>query len=233
MDERDDDPDPQRGRRDDDDGEEMPEDSDVYLLDLDDAESVDADRVAREALEAVEKVERASGEMRLDELRREVAEEEAAPTISRLEEELAELRDRSVRTLADFENYRRRSERERDEVRRYALTEALRDLLPVVDNLERALAAGGTVEDLKTGVEMILRQLRDLLRQRGVVEIAAQGLPFDPAQHEAVAREEQEGVAVPTVVEEMQRGYRLHERLLRPALVRVAVPVAGREGGET
>ena len=98
-------------------------------------------------------------------------------------------------------------------------------MLPVVDNLERALAAGGKVEDLKLGVELTLRQFKDLLRQRGIVEVPAVGEPFDPAVHEAVAREEAADVSVPTVTAEMQRGYSLHGKLLRPALVRVAMPV--------
>jgi molecular chaperone GrpE len=146
-------------------------------------------------------------------------------SISRLEEELEELRDRSIRTLADFENYRRRAERERDELRRYAAFEAMSDFLPVLDNLERALSAGGSADDVRVGVEMILRQMRDLLRQRGVAPVEALGEPFDPTLHEAVARDEDPDVDVPTVIEEMQRGYRMHDRLLRPALVKVAMPV--------
>ena len=100
----------------------------------------------------------------------------------------------------------------------------MRDLLPVVDNLQRALAAGGTVDDLKLGVELTLRQFTDLLKQRGVVEVPALGAPFDPAVHEAVARVDDETVEAPTVIDELQRGYTLHGKLLRPALVRVAMP---------
>ena len=139
--------------------------------------------------------------------------------------ELAELRERHLRLRADFENYRKRMDREREERSRRALIEPLRDLLPVVDNLERALAAPGTSDDLRHGVEMIVRQFIDTLRRFGVEEIAAVGLPFDPQFHEAVAREERADVEVPTVIAELQKGFLLNDRLLRPAMVRVAVPV--------
>lgn len=155
--------------------------------------------------------------------------------IESLRKEIADLRDRSMRTLADFDNFRKRAERERQELRRYALVEPLRELLPIADNLERALSAGGSAEDLKRGVEMILRQLQELLRRLGVREVAAVGEAFDPARHEAVAREESARVQTPTVAETLVRGYELHDRLLRPAMVKVAVPVeepaAAHDGG--
>jgi molecular chaperone GrpE len=141
-----------------------------------------------------------------------------------LRREIADLRDRSVRTLADFDNYRKRSDRERRDAVRYAAAAPLGDLLEVVDNLERALAAGGAADDLKLGVEMTLRQLEDVLRRHGVASVPASGERFDPAHHEAVSRLEDPDVEAPTVVEELQRGYRLHDRLLRPARVVVAVP---------
>lgn len=144
--------------------------------------------------------------------------------VAELRREIADLRDRSVRTLADFDNYRKRSERERRDAVRYAAAAPLGDLLEVVDNLGRALAAGGTADDLKLGVEMTLRQLEDVLRRHGVESVPAAGELFDPAHHEAVSRLEDPDVDAPTVVEELQRGYRLHDRLLRPARVVVAVP---------
>jgi len=143
--------------------------------------------------------------------------------------ELADLQQRHLRLRADFDNFRKRMEREREENRRYALAEPLRELLPVLDNLERAATAQGRLEDLQRGVEMIARQLAETLRRFGLSEVAALGEPFDPQVHEAVLREESADVEVPTVVDEMQRGYRLHERLLRPALVRVAVPIEPEE----
>src|SRR5437588_10681 len=149
---------------------------------------------------------------------------DAGGEIGKLRREIADLRDRSLRTLADFDNFRKRAERERQETRRYALLEPLREFLPVADNLERALSAGGSAEDLKRGVEMILRQMQELLRRFGVREVAAVDEVFNPALYEAVARVESDLVAVPTVTETLVRGYMLHDRLLRPAMVKVAVP---------
>ena len=201
------------------------DDEGVYHLDVEGEEQVDVDELTREALAAVAGPKEAG-----DAAGGPAADAPLDPDVAELQAELAELRDRSIRTLADFENYRRRADRERDDLKRFAVADVLRDLLPVVDNLERALAAGGTVEDLKLGVDLTLRQFKDLLRQRGVGEVQAAGEPFDPALHEAVAREEDPQVAVPTVTAELQRGYTLNGRLLRPALVRVAVPAAGGSG---
>lgn len=163
--------------------------------------------------------------------------EEAPPTAPatagiaerRLEAELAVERERFVRLRADFDNFRKRSDRERAEIERYALVEPARELLPVVDNLDRALAAAGGADDLRRGVEMILRQLEEVLRRLGITSIPALGERFDPSVHEAVLHEESAEVAAPTVVQELQRGYRLNDRLLRPAMVKVAVP---RDAGE-
>ena len=184
-------------------------DEDDEALEID-AGDHDVEETMRQAVAAVEEVER-GGDTSVD--------------VGRLEQELADLRDRSIRTLADFDNYRKRAERERQDLKRYAWMEPMRDFLEVVDNLERAAAAAGSAQDLQQGVEMILRQLDEVLRRHGVVAIESQGLPFDPALHEAVSRQESAAVSEPTVAEELQKGYRLHERLLRPARVVVAVPV--------
>ena len=185
------------------------------MLDLD-AQEEDLEQVMRAATEAVESAE---SDKRVD--------------VARLEQELADLRDRSMRTLADFDNYRKRAERERQEAKRFALTEPMRDLLDVVDNLERAVAAPGSVEDLRQGVEMILRQLDELLRRHGVKPVEAHGEAFDPTVHEAVASRESDAVEEATVDEEYQKGYLLHDRLLRPARVVVAVPQRDEESRET
>jgi molecular chaperone GrpE len=144
--------------------------------------------------------------------------------VARLQREVAENRDRAVRALADFDNYRKRTERERDELRKFALLDPMRDFVAVADNLDLALRAEGSADDLRRGLEMIQRQLMELFRRYSVSAIPAVGQPFDPALHEAVSREERAEVTVPTVVDELRRGYRMHERLLRPAMVRVAVP---------
>ncbi len=188
------------------------EDSEVETIDLESDEEEDIEEAMRRAVAAVDDVS-ARGD-----------DDGGASDVERLEQEIADLRDRSVRTLADFDNFRKRAERERQETKRYALVEPMRDLVEVVDNLERALAAGGSADDLKRGIEMILRQLTDLLRRYGVKALDAAGEPFDPAVHEAVSSRPSAEVSEPTVAEEYQKGYTLHDRLLRPARVVVAVP---------
>jgi molecular chaperone GrpE len=189
---------------------------DAVALDLD-GQTEDLDAAMRDAVAAVEGVE---GERKGLAAVDEPNESETA----KLRREIADLRDRSMRTLADFDNFRKRSERERQESRRYALLEPLRDFIEIVDNLGLALSASGSADDLKRGVEMIHRQMGDLLRRHGVKEIEALDQPFDPALHEAVSREEDPTVQKPTVVGELRRGYLLHDRLLRPSMVKVAVP---------
>lgn len=154
-----------------------------------------------------------------------------AVELGRLQQELEDLRDRSLRTLADYENYRKRVERERTESRRYAGFEVLRELLEVVDNLERAVAAPGSVDELKQGVELILKQLHDLLRRSGVRPVPAVGEPFDPNMHDAVSRDQDATVDRPTVTAEHQPGFWMHERLLRPAVVSVAMPADEPDAG--
>lgn len=197
-----------------DDDKNMGEDEAV-ALDLD-GQTEDLDAAMRDAVAAVEEVEGERGQAS--------AEETAEEEVAKLRREIADLRDRTMRTLADFDNFRKRSERERQETRKYALLEPLRDFLEVVDNLGLALSAAGSADDLKRGVEMIHRQMQELLRRLGVKEIEALNQPFDPALHEAVQREEDPTVQKPTVVGELRRGYMLHERLLRPTMVKVAVP---------
>ncbi|MEM9596157.1 MAG: nucleotide exchange factor GrpE [Acidobacteriota bacterium] len=136
----------------------------------------------------------------------------------------SEIQERLLRTLADFDNFRKRTEREKETMRKHAATDVLRDMLGGIDNLERAMASAGNVDELKQGLEMVLRQQHDVLKRHGVEPVAALDQPFDPTYHEAVGREEKEGIEVATVTAELQRGYRLHDRLLRPAMVYVAVP---------
>ncbi|MGB5159911.1 MAG: nucleotide exchange factor GrpE [Thermoanaerobaculia bacterium] len=153
----------------------------------------------------------------------------AGSEVSKLQAEVADLRDRSARILADFDNFRKRSEKERDEDRRFANADVFRQLLPVIDNLERALSAEGSEQDLKVGVDLILRQIKDLLASSGVERVAAMGSLFDPQFHEAVSREEDPSVKDPTVIHELQSGFTMHGRLLRPAVVMVAMPAVDDE----
>ncbi len=140
--------------------------------------------------------------------------------------EAAEAHDRYLRALADFDNFRRRVTREREEGRRQAQEELLREILPVLDNFDRALAvapAPGADGGFRAGVELIHRDFLKALERIGVRPFGAVGEPFDPQRHEAVGRVERADVADQTVVDEMQRGYLFHERVLRPARVVVAV----------
>ncbi len=150
--------------------------------------------------------------------------------------EAAEARDRYVRTLAEFENYRRRTGREREDWRRQAQEELLREILPVLDNFDRALAAAptpGTDQAFRTGVELIHRNFQAALERVGVRPFVAVGEPFDPARHEAVGRSERRDVEDQTVVSEALRGYLIQDRVLRPAQVVVAVhPAPASAGGE-
>lgn len=135
------------------------------------------------------------------------------------------LRDRLMRTAAEFDNYRKRVERERREMIERAAESVLADLLPIVDNLERALSAEAGPEGAdayRQGVELIHRQLLDLLAQRGVTPIEALGADFDPHLHEAVASEPADGHRDGEIVEVFRTGYRLGDRLLRAAMVKVA-----------
>ena len=192
-------------------------DTPEVALDLDE-QSPDLETAMREAMAAVEGVEAGARPAEP------AAGGSGSEDVSKLRQENTELRDRVTRTLADFDNFRKRSQRESQEFRRYALLEPMREILAVADNLDLALSAQGSAEDLKRGVEMIHRQMQELLRRFGVTEVPAVGQPFDPTQHEAVAREESAEVKAPTVSAELRRGYKLHDRLLRPAMVKVAVP---------
>jgi molecular chaperone GrpE len=132
--------------------------------------------------------------------------------------------DRLLRKTAEFDNYRKRVERERREQAEWAAADVLTELLPLVDDLERALQADSETgtDAYRKGVELIHKQMLDLLRRRGVTAVEAVGRPFDPREHQAVTHEAVPGHADGEVVEEFRRGYKLRDRLLRPAMVKVA-----------
>ena len=146
------------------------------------------------------------------------------PVLAELKREHTELYDRLLRATAEFDNYRKRTERERRETSERVTAALLEDLLPIVDDLERALKAeaGPGAEAYRTGIEIIYRQLQDLLARRGATPIPAVGTDFDPHVHQAVAYDESPGHRDGEVLEELRRGYKLGDRLLRPAMVRVA-----------
>ena len=143
---------------------------------------------------------------------------------ARIAEERDAYRDQLLRARAEFDNYRKRMERDRAQVSARMTEDALRDFLPIIDDLERALAAdtGDAGSSIHQGVQMIYKQALEVLRRRGLEPIDAIGQDFDPNIHEAVAYEPAEGRREGEIIGELRRGYRIGDRLVRPAMVRVA-----------
>jgi molecular chaperone GrpE len=151
---------------------------------------------------------------------------ELEETLQKVALERDELKDKYLRGLAEIDNFRKRVKKEKEEFQKYVLSEFLVDLLQIYDNLERALKAKG-IENEKgiiTGVEIIRKQLLDLLKKYHVVEIDALGKHFDPIFHEALSKEERSDIAQPVVVEIYQKGFTYNDKLLRPVLTKVAIP---------
>lgn len=157
--------------------------------------------------------------------------EDAGADHSELEKELETLRkekddiyQRLLRKQADFDNFRKRSEKEKREFQAYAITEFLLELLPILDNFERALAHPDEQSgaEYRKGVELIYRQFRDLMEKKGLRAIETAGQPFDPNYHEAILREERNDLPENTILAELQKGYFFRDKLLRPAMVKVS-----------
>ena len=149
----------------------------------------------------------------------------AEDKLSEMQKDLATLKDRHLRKLAEFENLRKRSEREKSEYYRQALASFLGDFLDIADNFQRALDHARPEElsnDFGQGVELIHKQFAELWKRYGLKEVDTTG-SFDPNVHEAVATEESDAVAPQTILQVLQKGYMLQDRLVRPALVKVAV----------
>ena len=180
-----------------------------------DADDADDAYVIEDTGVTVEDIER--------EMREADAGADAEGSVPSLEQENRALKDRVLRTLADFENYRKRSDREKADFFKYALANVMRDLLPVLDNFDRALEHAEEGDEFHKGVLLIYKQLFDLLQKHGLKPIEESNVRFDPNIHEAVVREEDDSVPSQTVVALLQKGYYLYDRLLRPALVKVAV----------
>ncbi|HEY6444848.1 MAG TPA: nucleotide exchange factor GrpE [Acidobacteriaceae bacterium] len=140
----------------------------------------------------------------------------------RLKAERDQLFDRLARLQAEFDNARKRETKERTEFRDYAVANAVEQFLPVLDNFQLALKATGSADQLRTGVELIVKQMEEALRGLNVQPVEAVGAVFDPKVHEALDMVERSDVPDHQVLEEVRRGYRIRDRLLRPALVRVA-----------
>jgi molecular chaperone GrpE len=146
--------------------------------------------------------------------------------VRKLVDETRQLRDQLLRKQAEFDNFRKRMEKEKQDGVQYALFSAVKELLPILDGFERALASRSSGEDFRTGVELILQQFYTALQKLGVKPIESKGHPFDPRLHEAVATMMTDDLPEHQIVDEMQRGYLLKDRLLRPAMVRVAKPLS-------
>lgn len=142
--------------------------------------------------------------------------------LNRLRQERDALVDRLARLQAEFDNARKRSAKEQQDFRDYALADALKSLLPIVDSFDRALASDQTGAEFKKGVELINRQFHDTLAKLGLQPVEAKGREFDPNLHQAVQMVETDEHPDHEVIDELQRGYKLRDRLLRPAMVRVA-----------
>jgi molecular chaperone GrpE len=154
------------------------------------------------------------------------ADESAAPETEKLRAERDALLDRLARLQAEFDNARKRAVREQQEFREYAAADVIKNFLPILDSFERALKAGGdsnsSSNDFRNGIELIYRQFQDALQKIGVQPIVSVGQAFDPRVHEAVEMVDTTEVPDHHVLDELRRGYKYRERLLRPAMVRVA-----------
>lgn len=146
---------------------------------------------------------------------------QAQSEIDRLKAERDQLVDRLARLQAEFENARKRESRERADFRDFAVSGAVEQFLPVLDNFQLALGSSGSIEQLRTGVELIVKQMEDVLRTLNVTVVETVGVRFDPRVHEALESVDRTDLPDHQVLEEVRRGYRIRERLLRPALVRI------------
>ena len=156
----------------------------------------------------------------------------AEEQIVTLQEEVAELKDQLLRNQADVENFRKRVLREREDAIRYANSNLLLDLVETIDNFERAIKSSEESKDFETfftGIDMIEKQLTSMLESKhGLKRFESMGEEFNPELHEAIAAEESAEVATQTVIDDLLKGYMLHDRVLRHAKVRVAMPVSGK-----
>jgi molecular chaperone GrpE len=193
----------------------------------------------REALDSIpDGASRAKAEKSEDEALAPAEEGEAVPSRDalRFQTQLAESHDRLLRLQADFDNYRRRAAREHQEAMQFGPQNLVKDLLSVVDNLDRAIdharkSEAGELQGLLLGVELVQRELLSVLDKHHVTEIEALGKTFNPAYHEAIAQVANDSVPANTVIEVLQKGYQLRDRLLRPAQVVVTKAPEGAGGG--
>lgn len=186
---------------------------------------------AKNTEQTEEKVDDVQEETKNDDCKKDANEEkrveeksEEQLKIEQLEKEKEELHNRLLRVYADYDNFRRRTREEKERDAKYRAQSLVEDILPVLDNFERALTVQTTNEESKSilqGMEMVYRQLLEALKKEGVSVIEAVGKPFDPNYHEAVMQVNEEGYESNIVVEELQKGYMLKDRVIRPSMVKV------------
>jgi molecular chaperone GrpE len=177
------------------------------------SDPIDAPTTGVEGVQATNTVAMPPATEQLDELER---------TLERTRTERDQLLDRMARLQAEFDNARKRETRERADFRDFAIAGAIEQFLPVIDNFNLALGSGGTAEQLRTGVELIVKQMEEVLRSLNVQPVETVGAQFDPRVHEALESVERHDLPDQQIIDEVRRGYRIKERLLRPALVRIA-----------
>lgn len=164
----------------------------------------------------------------------ELSKEELIQKIQRLQEDVKAHYDLYLRSQAEMENLKKRHQKEKEDWRRFANEKLIKDLLPAVDNLQSAIAHtydGNSVESLREGLELTLKGLRGALETAGLEEVQAEGEPFNPCFHEAISMQEDEHRQAGHVLQELQKGYTLNERLIRPALVVVSKGKPGEDQG--
>jgi molecular chaperone GrpE len=205
------------------DAENFSDEVEIEFIDTDENGAPVQEQSASETAETAETAEAAGGVEPLS--------GEQDGEAEKLRAELDHVRDVYLRKLAEFDNFRKRVEREREESRHSGAEEMIAQILPVLDNFDRALLhAGDDTGAFREGVEMIAKQLYDILEGRGVREVNPEGEPFDPEVHEAVQRVEDSGLEPGTVAFVMLKGYTIGDKLIRPAMVGVAVD-GGTDGG--
>lgn len=160
-------------------------------------------------------------------------EEKKEEDVEKIKNEIQDLNEKYLRALAEMENMKKRFLREREENRLYSLQDFLKEFLPILDNLKRALGEEKNMEAIQEGLKLIIKQIETLLDKYGVKEEnSKEGDPFDPYFQEALSSEKSKGVDKPTILKVFQRGYFLHNRLLRPTLVHIALPEEGETNAE-
>ena len=165
-----------------------------------------------------------NGEETIEKSKNEI--EELKKAVKQYAEENKKIKEQYLREAADKDNLRKRTEREKNEFFQYALSDVFREIISILDNFDRALEKKeeGDKKHFREGVKLIYKQLENLLKNHGIKPIKLEGNKFDPHFHEALMSEESDNVKEPTVSEVIQKGYMIHQRLLRPALVKVKVP---------